>query len=161
VSSVDGSVSAVVAGLAAPDALTDVSLHPTARDAADGVVGDPFGLSAAFDTDRYVLESGFLASPQSLDFENDYMVGDSSAFLSTTSALELFDIGEYIHDEAHAGIATDANAAHGSAVASDPEFAAFGLPDPETQVSSENINLQPQSGASAYGCDDGGIAVGV
>ncbi|GKT92789.1 transcriptional activator hac1 [Colletotrichum tofieldiae] len=72
--------------------------------------------------------------------------------LLVTSAVILsdpFDINEFLHDEVN-----------GTAVAADPEFGR----DPtnsETQVSSENPNLQPHSGASTYGCDDGGIAVGV
>ncbi|GKT69776.1 LOW QUALITY PROTEIN: transcriptional activator hac1 [Colletotrichum tofieldiae] len=99
---------------------------------------------SAIDADRYVLESGILSSPNSLDYEHDYLAGDSSTFFQ-----DPFDINEFLHDEVN-----------GTAVAADPEFGR----DPtnsETQVSSENPNLQPHSGASTYGCDDGGIAVGV
>ncbi|KAL0779362.1 hypothetical protein CaCOL14_003846 [Colletotrichum acutatum] len=100
-------------------------------------------LSAALDADRYVLESGLLSSPNSLDYEHDYLVGDST-FLQ-----DPFDINEFLHDDVN-----------GASVAADPDFGRD-LTHSETQVSSENPNLQPHSGASAHGCDDGGIAVGV
>ncbi|KAF9869277.1 hypothetical protein CkaCkLH20_13238 [Colletotrichum karsti] len=112
-------------------------------------------LSAALDADRYVLESGLLSSPNSLDYEHDYMAGDSANFLQ-----EPFDITEFLHDEVNGGANSDANAVNGTAVAANPDFGRD-LTYSETQVSSENPNLQPHSGASAYGCDDGGIAVGV
>jgi transcriptional activator HAC1 len=111
-----------------------------------------FGLSEAFDADRYVLESGLLSSPNSVDYENDYMAGDSS-FLS----VDPFDITEFLHDEVNSALAADAIAQHDAA---DPLFGHH-ISYSETQVSSENPNLQPQSGASSYGCDDGGLAVGV
>ncbi|KAK6224774.1 basic region leucine zipper [Colletotrichum tabaci] len=87
---------------------------------------------------------GILSSPNSLDYEHDYLAGDSSAFFQ-----DPFDINEFLHDEVN-----------GAAVAADPE-SGYDAANSETQVSSENPNLQPHSGASTYGCDDGGIAVGV
>ncbi|EFQ26864.1 basic region leucine zipper [Colletotrichum graminicola M1.001] len=95
-------------------------------------------------TQRPAAMFGILSSPNSLDYENDYLAGDSSTFFQ-----DPFDINEFLHDEVN-----------GTAVAADPEFGGD-LANSETQVSSENPNLQPQSGASTYGCDDGGIAVGV
>ncbi|TQN70947.1 Transcriptional activator hac1 [Colletotrichum shisoi] len=87
---------------------------------------------------------GILSSPNSLDYEHDYLAGDSSTFFQ-----DPFDINEFLHDEVN-----------GAAVAADPE-SGYDAANSETQVSSENPNLQPHSGASTYGCDDGGIAVGV
>ncbi|KAF4828059.1 Transcriptional activator hac1 [Colletotrichum siamense] len=110
-------------------------------------------LSAALDTDRYVLESGLLSSPNSLDYEHDYLAGDSTAFLQ-----DPFDISEFLNDEVN-GSVSDTNAVIGTAVAADPDYGRDST-NSETQVSSENPNLQPHSGASTYGCDDGGIAVG-
>ncbi|KAL2875145.1 transcription factor that binds to CRE motif [Colletotrichum sp. CLE4] len=92
---------------------------------------------------RYVLESGLLSSPNSLDYEHDYLVGDST-FLQ-----DPFDINEFLHDDVN-----------GASIAADPDFGREPTHS-ETQISSENPNLQPHSGASAHGCDDGGIAVGV
>ncbi|KAF4811904.1 Transcriptional activator hac1 [Colletotrichum siamense] len=111
-------------------------------------------LSAALDTDRYVLESGLLSSPNSLDYEHDYLAGDSTAFLQ-----DPFDISEFLNDEVN-GSVSDTNAVIGTAVAADPDYGRDST-NSETQVSSENPNLQPHSGASTYGCDDGGIAVGI
>ncbi|KAJ3939759.1 transcription factor that binds to CRE motif [Colletotrichum fioriniae] len=141
VSSVGGA-SAIMAGLSNPSA-SDLGLLSAASDATSHLISDSFSLSAALDADRYVLESGLLSSPNSLDYEHDYLVGDST-FLQ-----DPFDINEFLHDDVN-----------GAAVAADPDFGRD-LTHSETQVSSENPNLQPHSGASAHGCDDGGIAVGV
>ncbi|KAI8252138.1 Transcriptional activator hac1 [Colletotrichum sp. SAR11_239] len=123
-------------------------------DAVNHIIGDSFSLSAALDTDRYVLESGLLSSPNSLDYEHDYLAGDSTAFLQ-----DPFDISEFLNDEVN-GSVSDTNAVIGTAVAADPDYGRDST-NSETQVSSENSNLQPHSGASTYGCDDGGIAVGI
>lgn len=131
-----------MAGLSNPSA-SDLGLLSAASDATSHLISDSFSLSAALDADRYVLESGLLSSPNSLDYEHDYLVGDST-FLQ-----DPFDINEFLHDDVN-----------GAAVAADPDFGRD-LTHSETQVSSENPNLQPHSGASAHGCDDGGIAVGV
>ncbi|KAM0275023.1 hypothetical protein ACHAQH_007629 [Verticillium albo-atrum] len=132
---------------------SNLDFVPSASDAHDHFLSGHFGVSEAFDADRYVLESGLLSSPNSVDYENDIMAGDSSAFASAFS----FDIDEFLNDEVSAAV-TDATAAENSAA--NPDYGRR-APNPETQVSSENPNLQPQSGASTYGCDDGGIAVGV
>ncbi|KAJ0299676.1 hypothetical protein Brms1b_013062 [Colletotrichum noveboracense] len=123
-------------------------------DAVNHIIGDSFSLSAALDTDRYVLESGLLSSPNSLDYEHDYLAGDSTAFLQDS-----FDISEFLNDEVN-GSVSDTNAVIGTAVAADPDYGRDST-NSETQFSSENPNLQPHSGASTYGCDDGGIAVGI
>ncbi|RXG44792.1 hypothetical protein VDGE_04931 [Verticillium dahliae] len=151
------------AAVAAPSPValsSDVTQRPAvmlfdlpSSDAHDHFLGGHFSVSEAFDADRYVLESGLLSSPNSVDYDNDIMAGDSSAFASAFN----FDMDEFLNDEASAA-ATDASAAENSAA--DPDYGRRAL-NPETQVSSENPNLQPQSGASTYGCDDGGIAVGV
>ncbi|KAE9581775.1 hypothetical protein CGMCC3_g1945 [Colletotrichum fructicola] len=97
---------------------------------------------------------GLLSSPNSLDYEHDYLAGDSTAFLQ-----DPFDISEFLNDEVN-GSVSDTNAVIGTAVAADPDYGRDST-NSETQVSSENPNLQPHSGASTYGCDDGGIAVGI
>ncbi|KAF3797641.1 Transcriptional activator hac1 [Colletotrichum gloeosporioides] len=148
-----GGPSAIMAGLSNPSA-SDLGLLSAASDAVNHIIGDSFSLSAALDTDRYVLESGLLSSPNSLDYEHDYLAGDSTAFLQ-----DPFDISEFLNDEVN-GSVSDTHAVIGTAVAADPDYGRDST-NSETQVSSENLNLQPHSGASTYGCDDGGIAVGV
>ncbi|TDZ28006.1 Transcriptional activator hac1 [Colletotrichum trifolii] len=96
---------------------------------------------------------GLLSSPNSLDYENDYLVGDSATFIQDS-----FDITQFLHDEDGVN-SSDANL-HDTGVTADTDFG-FELSHPENQGSPENSNLQPHSGASAYGCDDGGIAVGI
>lgn len=133
--------------------LDDASLGlvPGTKDDVPFSLDDSFGLSTAADADRYVLESGLLASPESSTFDDDYLVADSTTGF-------LFDMSDFIVDDANA-VANDIMAA------SDNVAADHGLDlsvfDSETQVSSENPIQQPQSGASSFGCDDGGIAVGV
>ncbi|KAH0430836.1 hypothetical protein CcaCcLH18_07502 [Colletotrichum camelliae] len=97
---------------------------------------------------------GLLSSPNSLDYGHDYLAGDSTTFLQ-----DPFDITEFLNDEVN-GSVSDTNTVIGTAVAADPDYGRDST-NSETQVSSENPNLQPHSGASTYGCDDGGIAVGV
>ncbi|KEZ43182.1 Transcriptional activator hac1 [Scedosporium apiospermum] len=104
---------------------------------------------------RYVLESGLLSSPNSVDFENDYLAGDAAALFPT----DLFDISQFLHEDGN-GVVSDATAANGQSVAAEAELDLH-FADFENHFSSENLNLQPHSGASASGCDDGGIAVGV
>lgn len=114
-----------------------------------------FSLSTPLDTDSYVLESGLLSSPNSVDFEGDYLCGDTSALFST----DAFDISQFLNEDGSA-VAQDTTTANGHTIASDAELGLH-FADLESYFSSENINLQPHSGASATGCDDGGIAVGV
>lgn len=121
-------------------------------------LSDSFGLSAAIDTDRYVLESGLLSSPHPSITDDDYLAGDSGADLSNRSSFELFNMDDFVSDEAN-NVASDIMAA------SDYAAADHGLDstvhDFEVQIPYEHSCLQPQSGASLVGCDDGGIAVGV
>ncbi|KAK3185615.1 transcription factor that binds to CRE motif [Lecanicillium sp. MT-2017a] len=131
--------------------VSSLGLDSAAQDAAPFSLGDSFGLSTAADTDRYVLESGLLASPNSSTVDDDYLAGDSAA------GFELFDINDFLHDEAN-HVASDIMAASNYAAAE--HGLDFKVHDSETQVSSENPLQQPQSGASSLGCDDGGIAVG-
>ncbi|GAO13583.1 hypothetical protein UVI_02015440 [Ustilaginoidea virens] len=105
-------------------------------------IGDSFGLSAAIDTDRYVLESGLLASPDSSIAGDDYMVGDPAASLAGQSHLDLFNIDDFLNHEAN-NVVSDIMAASNYADAE------------------HGFDRKPQSGASLDGCDDGGIAVGV
>ena len=127
----------------------------TVPDVSPRFVGTCFNLPTAADTDSYVLESGLLSSPNSVDFENDYLAGDAAALFPT----DLFDISQFLHEDGN-GVVSDATAANGQSVAAEAELDLH-FADFENHFSSENLNLQPHSGASASGCDDGGIAVGV
>jgi transcriptional activator HAC1 len=131
-------------------------------DAPHGAISPPhhyldagFGLSAPLDTDRYVIESGLLSSPNSVDFESDHIHGDTSTLFPT----DAFDISQFLNEDGNA-VSQDTSAANGDTDTSDAEFSLH-FADLETYFSSENLNLQPQSGASTSGCDVGGIAVGV
>ncbi|KAK7428098.1 transcription factor that binds to CRE motif [Neonectria magnoliae] len=154
--SIVGGDAQVVPGLANIDG-PSFSLASASDDVAFGL-GDSFSMSAAIDADRYVLESGLLSSPNSSVIDDDYLAGDSAAGFTHQSDFDLFDINDFLIDEANPG-ASDFMAASDFAAA-DHELD-FKVHDPETQVSSENPIQQPQPGASALGCDAGGIAVGV
>lgn len=114
-------------------------------------LGDSLCLPTAADADRYVLESGLLSSPDSSTLDDDHLVGDS--------APSFFDINDFITDEA--GFAASEFMAASDDNSAADHWLGQQVFDFETQVSSENPIQQPQSGASAFGCDDGGIAVGV
>ncbi|TQW01286.1 Basic leucine zipper [Cordyceps javanica] len=91
-----------------------------------------FGLSTAADTDRHVLESELLASPDSSTFDDDYMVGDSSSSFADQS-FDLFDINDFLSDEAN-NVASDIMAASNYAAADHGLDSKFH--DSETQISS-------------------------
>ncbi|OAQ60490.1 transcriptional activator hac1 [Pochonia chlamydosporia 170] len=90
----------VVPGLADSD-VTFIDMGSAAQDDAAFSLGDSFGMSAAIDTDRYVLESGLLASPNSSIIDDDYLAGDSAAGLSGQSTFDLFNIDDFLNDEAN------------------------------------------------------------
>lgn len=121
----------VVAGLAAADHAASC-LDLAAQDDAPFSLGDSLGLSSALDADRYVLESGLLASPDSSTLGDDYLAGDSAADLAVHSAFDLFNIDDFLNDEAN-------HAASDLVAASDGAAADHGLEppvhDPEIQVS--------------------------
>jgi transcriptional activator HAC1 len=109
----------------------------------------------ALDADRYLLESGLLSSPNSTDYEYDHLAGDdTTSFPFTTD----FDINDFITDgEPNVAPSNEQQPQHlyGRSVADSSLF------NPETPNPSEDSYLQPHSGASLDGCDDGGLAVGV
>jgi transcriptional activator HAC1 len=147
----------VVPGLSNSDAHC-LGLGPVHQDDISFSLGGSFGLSAALDADRYVLESGLLASPNSSSIDDDYMAGDSAACFSNQPDFDLFNIDDFLTDDAN-NVASDIVAASNYAAA-DHELD-LEIHDLETQISSDYPIQQPQSGASSIGCDDGGIAVGV
>lgn len=155
--SVGGNAS-IVAGLAAT-AAPGASSVLAAPIAADFHLNDPFSLSAAIDADSYVLESGLLSSPNSSDFEYDHLAGDAAFPFPPTAAtnnnFDLFDINEFLNNDE----ATTAPVSSGSGLAANNQPSS--VHESEAQITPEDLNLQPRLGASAYGCDDGGIAVGV
>jgi transcriptional activator HAC1 len=134
-----------------------------AAPAADGVnLSDAFSLSAALDADRYVIESGLLASPSSLDLEYDHLAGDDTAAFPFPPTADLFDINDYLNDELNIlSSSTSEQQQQQHQLIDDCAAADSSLFNPETEVSSEDPIQQPHSGASSFGCDDGGIAVGV
>jgi transcriptional activator HAC1 len=150
VSSVGGSAT-VLDGLSAP---SGPSLLYSATDAVAHLLAGGFGLQQTIDTDSYVLEHGLPSSPDSIDFENNHLVGDAAFFTE-------IDFSDFVNFDNNGGVASDATAGNnGHLVAADLVFGPQ-LQDSETQIPSENHNLQPPSGASSSGCDVGGIAVGV
>jgi transcriptional activator HAC1 len=166
VSYVDGGASAVAAGLSVSGSNgsngDDADLYGATTAGAHDHLGHVFDMSASFDADRYVFESGLLGSPDSLDLDNDYLAGDSPAF-AAASGFEPLDFADFLNDDLHT---TTANASvHGGpaglAAPNGNETDLVGLADSETPIPSENINLQPHAGASSLGCDDGVLAVGV
>src|SRR4051812_46330876 len=128
-------VAAVAAGASSAPVLSDFGL------------GDDYSVSTPNDPDRCLIEDGAFSTPNGSDFEYDHPFGDESF---------TFDINDFITDE------------HVPSTEQQPMFPSFShAPAPsslfnsETQVSSEDSYLQPHSGASLDGCDDGGIAVSV
>ncbi|QPG93539.1 hypothetical protein C2857_000584 [Epichloe festucae Fl1] len=89
----------VIPGLADSD-LTTFGLGSSAQDCAFSL-GDSFSMSAAIDADRYILESGLLASPDTSITDDDYLAGDSGAGLSSQSHFNLFNIDDFLNDEAN------------------------------------------------------------
>ncbi|KPM38640.1 Transcriptional activator hac1 [Neonectria ditissima] len=155
--SIVGGDAQVVPGLANLDGAS-LGLSIAASDDVAFSLGDSFSMSTAIDADRYVLESGLLSSPNSSIIDDDYLVGDSAAGFTHQSDFDLFDINDFLIDEANPGASDFMAASDFAAADHDLDFKVH---DSETQVSSENPIQQPQPGASALGCDAGGIAVGV
>lgn len=112
----------------------------------------------ALDADRYVLESGLLSSPHSTDLEYDHLAGDDAAPFPFATNNYDFDFNDFITD-GELGVAPGHEqhppCFHGRPVAD------TSLHNRETPNPSEDPYLQPHSGASLDGCDDGGIAVSV
>lgn len=162
--SVGGSVSVVADGIPAAAAPSSGSVL-AAPTSSDIHLGDAFNLSAALDADRYVIESGLLASPNSLDLEYDHLASDdASAFpfpQTGNQNMDIFDINEFLNDDLNGLSATEQQQQQQQQHPDDCAVADSSLLDLETQISPEDPIQQPHSGASAYGCDDGGIAVGV
>ncbi|KAG6003952.1 hypothetical protein E4U21_001579 [Claviceps maximensis] len=142
-----------------PKSLLDwqIAISPIAIDGAFSL-NDSFGMSTPIGPDRYVLESGLLASPHPIVTDDDYLVGDSATGFSNQSSFELFNMDDFVSDEAN-NVASDIMAASNYAAA-DHSIEST-IQDFEIHIPYEHPCLQPQSGASLVGCDDGGLAVGV
>lgn len=153
-----GGDASVITGFSGSDDAHCLGLGSVPQDDSPFSLGSSFGLSAALDADRYVLESGLLASPNSSTIDDDYLAGDSAACFQDQPPYDFFDINDFLNDDAN-NVASDIVAASNYAAA-DHELD-LEIHDPETQISSDYPIQQPQSGASSLGCDDGGIAVGV
>ncbi|ETS82047.1 hypothetical protein PFICI_07049 [Pestalotiopsis fici W106-1] len=147
----------------APTTSPDVTQHPAAvfsaepatgaSDAFDGLFGDAFSLSEPNPADSWCTEAQFSPSSDPFNFEYNHLDGHASAELPE------FDIFSQYLDDDLSGAAQGAIAGHAS-VSYEPE-PTLNLFDSETQVSSENLNLQSHAGASSKGCDAGPIAVGI
>ncbi|QLI71814.1 Transcriptional activator hac1 [Metarhizium brunneum] len=105
----------VVPGLADSDVAL-LGMGSAAPDDAAFSLGDSFGLSKASDTDRYVLESGLLASPSSSTLDDDYLAGDFATGFSGQSTFDPFDIDDFLNDDAN-HVASDIMAASDYAAA--------------------------------------------
>ncbi|TWU74189.1 transcription factor that binds to CRE motif [Metarhizium rileyi] len=121
----------IISGLADSD-VTLISMDSAAQDDAAFNLCGSLGIPEAVDTDRYVLESGLLASPMSSIIDDDYMAGDSATGVSGQSTFEFFNMDDYLNDEAN-------HAASDIMAASDYAAADHGLEprvhDSEIQVS--------------------------
>ncbi|KAJ4128280.1 transcription factor that binds to CRE motif [Fusarium equiseti] len=131
----------------------NLGLAPALPGDAAFSLGNSDFLPTSIDTDRYVLENGYLSSSDSSIIGDDNMVGDAPAF----GLHDDFDLSLWLNE--------DNTIPSESMATSDFAAAIQGLEpkiyEPENQVSSENPNQQPHPGASSHGCDVGGIAVGV
>ena len=117
----------VVHGLA--DSVTPLGLDSVPQDDAAFSLSDSLGLSAAFDADRFVLESSLLASPNSSTLDDDYLAGDCA---TGVASFDPFNIDDFLNDEA-SHVASDIMAASDFAAADygfEPQ-----VHDPEIQVS--------------------------
>ncbi|KAI6775062.1 hypothetical protein HG530_001820 [Fusarium avenaceum] len=76
----------------------NIGLAPAASDDAAFSLGGAYVLPSSIDTDRCVLESGYLSSPHSSIVGDDYMAGDTPAF----SLNDDFDISVFFNDDANA-----------------------------------------------------------
>lgn len=126
-----GGEAPVVPGLATLDAAS-LGLAAAASDDVAFSLGDSFGLSAAIDTDRYVLESGLLSSPNSSTLDDDYLVGDAASGFTHQPDFDLFDIDDFLIDEANP--TTSESMAASDFAAADHGFE-FAVHNSETQVS--------------------------
>ncbi|KAH6607093.1 transcriptional activator hac1 [Trichoderma cornu-damae] len=133
----------VVAGLPGSGA-NYLGLDSMPQDDAPFSLSASFGLSAAIDADRYVLESGLLASPNPIPIGDDYLAGDSAAGFANHPEFDLFDINDFLNDDAN-NVASDIVAAGDYAAAE--HGLDFETCDPETQISSDHPIQQPQPGA--------------
>ncbi|KAH8164720.1 hypothetical protein CIB48_g3525 [Xylaria polymorpha] len=139
---------------------SDVTQHPAAvlcdlqstPNVADGLFGADFVLLPSSDTDHWGAQEQFSPSSDPLNFEYNHLDGDAAPELPE------FDINQFLSDDV-SGAASGAAAVHDS-IPQVPE-STFSFFDFENQVPAETFNQQPQSGASTYGCDDGGLAVGI
>ena len=98
--------------------------------------GSYFNAPEPTESDCYILENRVLPITNSFDLNFDHMVGDNDGVFDD------FNINDFLH--------------HQDDIAQ---------PAPEVQPSDElaetTASLQPQFGASTYGCDDGGNAISV
>ncbi|KAL3956716.1 hypothetical protein ACCO45_009562 [Purpureocillium lilacinum] len=117
----------VVHGLT--DSVTPLGLDSVPQDDAAFSLSDSLGLSAAFDADRFVLESSLLASPNSSTLDDDYLAGDCA---TGVASFDPFNIDDFLNDEA-SHVASDIMAASDFAAA-DYNFEPQ-VHDPEIQVS--------------------------
>ena len=110
-----------------------------------------FYVSAATDTDRHVLESGLLDSPNSTNLDDNDFVGDHADYNTAE-----FDFNDYIQEPTP--FTSEYSTAHLDTTADllgvDPQ--GFNT---ESLVPNGLTFQQPELGASSLGCDVRGTAV--
>ncbi|KAF9775686.1 hypothetical protein IL306_006189 [Fusarium sp. DS 682] len=136
----------------------NIGLAPATTDDAIFSYGGSELLPAPFDADSYIIENGYLSSPNSSAIDESYLACDASAFSLDDTFNGEFGFNDFFNDTAN-GITAEHYKSTDDAAAilsHEPRFH-----DSENQVPSENPIQQPLPGASSSGCDVGGIAVGV
>ncbi|KAF5721873.1 transcriptional activator hac1 [Fusarium mundagurra] len=135
----------------------NIGLAPATSDDTLFSCGGSEFLSKSLDTDRYLIENGYLSSPFSSATDEPYLDFDTSEFtLDNSFNDELYNT--FINDTDNGNSAELQKPTDDAAAILSDEFRIYEL---ENQVSSENPIQQPLPGASSIGCDVGGIAVGV
>ncbi|KAF4336933.1 transcriptional activator hac1 [Fusarium beomiforme] len=135
----------------------NIGLAPATTDDAIFSYGGTELLPAPFDADSYIIENGYLSSPNSSAIDEPYLACDASAFSLDDTFNGEFGFNDFFNDTAN-GITSDYKSTDDAAanLSNEPRFH-----DSENQVPSENPIQQPLPGAFSSGCDVGGIAVGV
>ncbi|KAM5347176.1 hypothetical protein ACJ41O_010181 [Fusarium nematophilum] len=154
-SSISPDLTQLVPGVANLDS-ANLGLAPAASDDAAFSLGSYVDMSSTIDTDRYLLEGQLLASPNSSAFGDDYLVDNPPSYGLFND--NDFDFNDYLYEDGNLGGTEPLAASHFTAATRGLEHKVH---DSETRDSSEDPIQQPLPGASAYGCDAGGIAVGL
>lgn len=122
--------------------------------APDTLFSDDFSVLPTNDSDSFLLEGGYLDSPESGNSDFNYLVDNDT--VGPFAAAE-FDINDFFNADGH-------NMPSGGDVDfADSSLSLAGAARHHTsaQNASEDLDLQPYAGASLEGCDAAATAVGV